>query len=182
MSLECWHHSANSTHTTITLATVSITDVNIVQFYVLKPANIYVLQWVVVNSQPFCTGTPSCRLFLHRQVQLFQTFLFWGVQIFWYFWTRGNKNRGIRFFRDSPFEQFVMVLMKLCLNLGDQDLAYRFGIHQSTVSCYFNKWLDVLHQKLSIFVCWPERDQLMKTMLMKFRKNFRKCTTVLRSS
>ena len=52
----------------------------------------------------------------------------------------------------SPFEQFLMVLMKLRLNLGDQDLAYRFGAHQSTVSHYFSKWLDVLHQKLSVFV------------------------------
>ena len=79
----------------------------------------------------------------------------------------------------SPFEQFLMVLMKLRLNLGDQDLAYRFGIHQSTVSWYFNKWLDVLHQKLSVFVCWPERDQLMKTMPMEFRNNFRKCAIII---
>ena len=55
----------------------------------------------------------------------------------------------------SPFEQF---LMKLRLNLGDQDLAYRFGVHQSTVSRYFNKWLDVLHHKLFVFVSWPGRD------------------------
>ena len=27
------------------------------------------------------------------------------------------------------FEQFMLVVMKLCLNLGDQDLAYRFGIN-----------------------------------------------------
>ena len=32
------------------------------------------------------------------------------------------------------FQQFIMVLLKLRLNLSDQDIAYRFGIHQSTVS------------------------------------------------
>ena len=32
------------------------------------------------------------------------------------------------------FEQLMLVLMKLRLNLGDQDLAYRFGISQLTVS------------------------------------------------
>ena len=47
------------------------------------------------------------------------------------------------------FEQFLIVLR---LNLGDQDLAYRFGIHQSTVSRYFNKWLDVLYEKFALFV------------------------------
>ena len=34
----------------------------------------------------------------------------------------------------SAFQQFLLVLMKLCLNLGNQDLGYRFGIHHSTVS------------------------------------------------
>ena len=32
------------------------------------------------------------------------------------------------------FQQFVMILMKLCLNLEDQDLAYRFGVNQSTIA------------------------------------------------
>ena len=54
-----------------------------------------------------------------------------------------------------------------------------FGIHQSTVLRYFNKWLDVLYKKLSVFVCWPERDQLMKTMPIEFSKNFRKCVIII---
>lgn len=41
------------------------------------------------------------------------------------------------------FQQFLIVLMKLRLNLGDQDIAYRFAVSQSTVSRYFNKWLDI---------------------------------------
>ena len=74
------------------------------------------------------------------------------------------------------FEQFLIVLR---LNLGDQDLAYRFGIHQSTVSRYFNKWLDVLYEKFALFVSWPKRDQLMKTMPAEFRNNFRKCVIII---
>ena len=62
----------------------------------------------------------------------------------------------------SAFQQFLMVLMKLHLNLGNQDLAYRFGVHQSTVSRYFNKWLDILYNKLSVFITWPERELLLK--------------------
>ena len=34
----------------------------------------------------------------------------------------------------SNFQQFLLVLMKLCLNLMDHGLAYRFGISKSTVS------------------------------------------------
>ena len=71
--------------------------------------------------------------------------------------------------KKSAFEQLVMVLMKLRLNLGDQDLVYHFQVTQSTVSRYFNRWLDVLYTCLSCLITWPGRDQLMKTMPMEFR-------------
>ena len=32
----------------------------------------------------------------------------------------------------SPFQQLILALMKMRLNLAGQDLAYRFGIHNST--------------------------------------------------
>ena len=39
------------------------------------------------------------------------------------------------------FQQFLMTLVKLRLNLCDQDLAYRFGVSQSTVLMNFSKWM-----------------------------------------
>ena len=68
----------------------------------------------------------------------------------------------------SVFDQFLLVMMRLRLNLGVQDLGYRFDIHPSTVCCYFSKWLDVLYTKLHCFINWPERDNLLKTMPMVF--------------
>lgn len=41
----------------------------------------------------------------------------------------------------SVFDQFLLVMMRLRLNLGVQDLGYRFDIHPSTVYRYFSKWL-----------------------------------------
>lgn len=79
----------------------------------------------------------------------------------------------------SPFQQFIIVLMKLRLNLGDQDLAYRFAIHQSTVSRYFNKWLDILYHKLSVFVSWLKGQELLKTMPADFRENFGNVSSLL---
>ena len=81
--------------------------------------------------------------------------------------------------KKSVFEQLIMVLMKLHLNLGDQDLAYRFQVTQSTVSRYFNRWIDVLYTCFSCLITWPERDELMKTMPMEFRKHFRKCVVII---
>ena len=79
----------------------------------------------------------------------------------------------------SVFEQFLMVLIRLRLNAGVQDLAYRFNIHPSTVCRYFNKWLDVLYTKLQVFINWPDRANLLKTMPMVFRKAFRSCAIII---
>ena len=82
----------------------------------------------------------------------------------------------------SHFQQFVSVLMKLRLNLGDlgdQDLGYRFGVNQLTISRYFRKWVDMMRVQLSPLVKWPGRVELMKTMLMEFRQNFKQCVVVI---
>ena len=39
----------------------------------------------------------------------------------------------------TNFQQFLIVLMKLRLNLFDKDLACTFGVSQSSVSSYFTK-------------------------------------------
>ena len=69
--------------------------------------------------------------------------------------------------------------MKLRLNLGEQHLAYRFQIGQATVSRYFNRGLDVLYSTLSFLIRWPEQDELLKTMPMKFCKQFRSCVEII---
>ena len=48
-----------------------------------------------------------------------------------------NGNRSVL----SRFQQMMVVLMKLHLNLGDQDIAFRFVVNQSTVSRCFSKWM-----------------------------------------
>ena len=79
----------------------------------------------------------------------------------------------------SVFDQFLLVMMRLHLNVGVQDLGYRFDVHPSTVCRYFSKWLDVLYTKLHCFINWPERDTLLKTMPMAFRKAFKKCAIII---
>ena len=55
----------------------------------------------------------------------------------------------------TNFQQFLMVLMKLRLNLFDKDLAYRFGVSQSTVSRYFKKWIEIMFIHFQPLVKWP---------------------------
>lgn len=79
----------------------------------------------------------------------------------------------------TKFQQFIMVLMKLRLNLTNQDIAYRFGIHQSSVSRNFRKWIDVMYIRLKPLIKWPEREDLLKTMPMDFKHTFQKCVIII---
>ena len=79
----------------------------------------------------------------------------------------------------SKFNQFLMVLMKLRLNLTDQDLGYRFGISQSTVSKIWMKVINIMYVRLKSFIMWPEREQLRKTMPLTFRNSFSKCICII---
>ena len=77
------------------------------------------------------------------------------------------------------FQEFVLVLMKLRLNVPLQDLAYRFNISLTTASRIFSSWMLVLDAKLSTFVFWPEREQLWNTMPVCFQYAFGKKVTVV---
>ena len=69
-----------------------------------------------------------------------------------------------------------MVLIKLRLDLVDQDIAYHFVIHQSSVS---RKWIDIMYIRLRHLFLWPEGEKLLKTMPMDFRKNSKRCVIII---
>ena len=50
----------------------------------------------------------------------------------------------------TPFQQFLLTLMQLRLNLSGQDLAYR-----STVSRTFTYVIEVMCVRLKPFIFWP---------------------------
>ena len=63
-----------------------------------------------------------------------------------------------------------MTLMKLCLNLGHQDLAYRFNVNKSTISRRFDDMLNIIYTRLKFLVSWPDQEELWKTMPLCFRQ------------
>ena len=67
------------------------------------------------------------------------------------------------------WRSFLIVLLKLRLNLGFQDLAFRMDICESTVSRRFHETLDIMAVRLKSLIHWPEREELHKTMPMCFR-------------
>ena len=79
----------------------------------------------------------------------------------------------------SPFQQLLLTLMRLRLNLCGQDLGYRFKVHASTISRTFEFVIGLLHAKLKPLIIWPTRDALKKTMPMVFRKHYPQCVVII---
>ena len=79
----------------------------------------------------------------------------------------------------TKFQQYVMVLMRLRLNLNEVDLSYRFGIGQATVSRLFDKWVSVMFTVLGPLVKWPEQAEVLRTMPVDFRKSFGHCIAII---
>ena len=77
------------------------------------------------------------------------------------------------------FQQFVLTLMKLRLNLGYEDLAYRFNVTQSTASKTFIKWIRILFVRLRPLIVWPEREELRKSMPIDFCHHLHRCGCII---
>ena len=79
----------------------------------------------------------------------------------------------------TPFQEMTLTLCRLRLNLSSQDLAYRLYISPGTVSKIFHKWLDILFYRLSKMIKWPEREQLIETTPLSFRRLFKTKVAVI---
>ena len=79
----------------------------------------------------------------------------------------------------SNFQCFILTCMKLRLDLGFEDIGYRFGIHQSTASRLFDKWLDILYIGLKFLIHWPDRDALRTSLPQCFAKVYPKTCCII---
>ncbi len=113
------------------------------------------------NKVSFLTGLPCYKL-LMKVLALAEPFI------------QSHHNRKL-----SNFQELLMVLMRLRLNLSEQYLAYRFDIHQSSFCRILYKWILVLSKRLSSLIFWPGRDVLRKTMPTSFREHFSKCAVII---
>ena len=67
------------------------------------------------------------------------------------------------------WKSFISTLMKLRLNCGLQDLAYRLQVSLSTMTRRYQEMIDMMYVRLNFLIFWPERENLIKTMPLCFR-------------
>ena len=79
----------------------------------------------------------------------------------------------------SKFQQLLITFMRLGLNLSVQDLAYRFGVHASSVSRVFQTCMHVMYTSVAFLVKWLEREELKITLPACFREKFFSCTVII---
>ncbi|KAG7511425.1 THAP domain-containing 11 [Solea senegalensis] len=72
-------------------------------------------------------------------------------------------------FRLTIFQQFMLTLIKLKMNLSFDFLAYYFGVDSSAVSEVFKHCISVMYCRLvPCLVIWPERESLRKSLPCAF--------------
>ena len=120
-------------------------------------------QWEFENDKEkvkFYTGLPSFHI-------LNTVFLQVSAHV-----TRKSRNL-------TTFQEFIMTLMKLKLDMPFKDLSYRFDVSLPTVSRVFTAWMVALDVRLSPLIKWPDREDLWRTMPQCFQVSFGQKTTVI---
>ena len=71
-----------------------------------------------------------------------------------------------------PLEEFFVLLVRLRLGLFEQDLAYRFGVSQSTISRIINTWINFLYLQLKEIPLWPPKSITSSNMPQVFKEKY----------
>ena len=87
-----------------------------------------------------------------------------------------SKERGNR--KLTNFDEILLVMIKLRLNLQNKDLGYQFKISKSSVSQISHKWLYILYA-LKFLIRWPSREELRATIPECFREKFSNAVVII---
>ncbi|KAL2103351.1 hypothetical protein ACEWY4_000219 [Coilia grayii] len=82
-------------------------------------------------------------------------------------------------FHLHPRDQLLMTLMKLRLNLLQDDIAERFHVSQPCVSKVISCWLDLMEKRLRPYIPWLPRETIKATMPQCFREHFPSLTCII---
>lgn len=80
----------------------------------------------------------------------------------------------------SKFQQLLLTLMRLRLDLRNQDLAYRFGVKVGTVTRTVHQMIGIMSSTLvPTAVFWPSRAELRKNLPAALRATHPDCAVIV---
>lgn len=80
----------------------------------------------------------------------------------------------------SKFQQLLLTLMRLRLDLRNQDLAYRFGVKVGTVTRTVHQMVSIMSANLvPTAVFWPSRAELRKNLPAALRTSHPDCAVII---
>ncbi|XP_061924366.1 uncharacterized protein LOC133663698 [Entelurus aequoreus] len=87
---------------------------------------------------------------------------------------------AIRNMKLSKFQQLLLTLMRLRLDLRNQDLAYRFGVKVGTVVRTVHHMVNIMSSTLvPTAVFWPSRAELRKNLPVALRASCPDCAVIV---
>lgn len=88
---------------------------------------------------------------------------------------KGDKNSKL-----TKFQQLLLTLMRLRLDLRNQDLAYRFGVKVATVTRTVHRIINIMSATLvPTAVFWPSRVELRKNLPAALKATHPDCAVII---
>ncbi|XP_065114066.1 uncharacterized protein [Paramisgurnus dabryanus] len=144
--------------------------------YTLKPQLNLIPPTSVMETQ--CVEPAPLYVTLLRNNQLCQLYTGLILDVF-YSVADHLTNTYTNSFQLHPWDQLLMTLMKLRLNLLQGDLAERFGVSQSIVSKVISCWIDIMEENMRYYMPWLPRETIQATMPQYFKEQFPNTTCVI---
>ncbi|XP_040004795.1 uncharacterized protein LOC120801683 [Xiphias gladius] len=95
-------------------------------------------------------------------------------------WLLAPHMDGIKNVKLSKFQQLLLTLMRLRLDLRNQDLAYRFGVKVGTVTRTVHRMVNIMSSTLvPTAVFWPSRAELRKNLPAALRTSHPDCAVII---
>ncbi|XP_029981044.1 uncharacterized protein LOC115412593 [Sphaeramia orbicularis] len=95
-------------------------------------------------------------------------------------WLLAPHMDGIKNVKLSKFQQLLLTLMRLRLDLRNQDLAYRFGVKVGMVTRTVHRMVNIMSSTLvPTAVFWPSRAELRKNLPAALRSSHPDCAVIV---
>uniref|UniRef100_A0A3Q0REQ0 THAP-type domain-containing protein n=1 Tax=Amphilophus citrinellus TaxID=61819 RepID=A0A3Q0REQ0_AMPCI len=95
-------------------------------------------------------------------------------------WLLAPHMDGMKNVKLSKFQQLLLTLMRLRLDLRNQDLAYRFGVKVATVTRTVHRMVNIMSSTLvPTAVFWPSRAELRKNLPAALRASHPDCAVII---